>query len=224
VQEFPTDEATQQLEVAAAQATPRGGEAPDRMAVAPPELRPVATKSADEAVRELTGRIPGPARSTPIDWDAVASELGTALPDDYRRLCEHFGAGGFAREIVFTAPGEDPDLGLIPVAEFIAEVQREEREAGDTSHPVFPEPAGALAWGRTPSAHHLCWITDGPPDAWSIVVIDSKAGIVDPTGYLVYRGGVAQFLVDVLTSAFPEAEEWLLGPGPGLVPGAFDPA
>ena len=149
-------------------------------------------------MRALIEVVDTPEWGLDFDWPEVERELGMALPPDYRALCEHFGAGTFMGEIVFTAPeDDDPDLGLLPFARDVAEIQREFREEG--GHPIFPEPGGAFAWGRTANALQLCWVTEGDPADWRIAVIKGR-GAFGPNDYYLYSGGIAQFLLDVLTA------------------------
>ncbi|MEU0969442.1 hypothetical protein ABZ357_30075 [Streptomyces sp. NPDC005917] len=46
------------------------------------------------AREELPRLVPPPAEvAVEIDWERVEGELGTSLPDDYKRLAEHTGQG-----------------------------------------------------------------------------------------------------------------------------------
>jgi hypothetical protein len=84
----------------------------------------------------------------------------------------------------------------------VADMHRSKREAifaGDAGvYPVFPEPGGALAWGRTSNALTMTWATAGEPSDWTVAIIDDASIHPEHWGY---RGGVAQFLLDVVTGS-----------------------
>jgi hypothetical protein len=54
----------------------------------------------------LPERDPPPAR---IDWEAVVGRLGTALPADYRDLCERWGRVRVDRWLTVEAPADDDE-------------------------------------------------------------------------------------------------------------------
>ncbi|GIG05944.1 SMI1/KNR4 family protein [Catellatospora coxensis] len=59
---------------------------------------------------DLPGRLaqlaPPPSAGTPVDWDAVSSRLGVALPADYRWLAERYGGGMVGGRISVLPPDE----------------------------------------------------------------------------------------------------------------------
>ncbi|POX60176.1 hypothetical protein C3492_28980 [Streptomyces sp. Ru62] len=111
-----------------------------------PEPLPVAF-DADEDVdwMERLIRITGwtqPAQRPDVDWTEVESRLGTALPSDYKRMVETFGAGAFDGYL---------DLNQEPWTNL-----RED---------------GLLVWAGTEHEDLYCWREDGDdPDRWPVVV------------------------------------------------------
>ncbi|MER6996962.1 SMI1/KNR4 family protein [Streptomyces sp. NPDC000410] len=111
-----------------------------------PELL-AATSGQDEGVdwMERLIRITGwtqPAQRPDVDWPEVESRLGTALPSDYKRMVETFGAGAFDG---FLALNQEPWTDL-----------RED---------------GLLIWAGTEHEESYCWRVDGDdPDRWPVVV------------------------------------------------------
>lgn len=83
-----------------------------------------------------------PARRPDVDWAAVESRLGTALPSDYRHMVETFGEGAFDGYL---------DLNQEPWPDL-----RED---------------GLLIWAGTEHEDLYCWRADGDdPDRWPVVV------------------------------------------------------
>ncbi|MFE3647363.1 hypothetical protein [Streptomyces sp. NPDC057579] len=94
-----------------------------------------------ERLRQITGWT-WPARRPDVDWTEVESRLGTALPSDYKRMVETFGAGAFDGYLDLDQepwPGRRAD--------------------------------GLLIWAGTEHEDLYCWRVDGDePDRWPVVV------------------------------------------------------
>ncbi|MGV9350287.1 hypothetical protein ACWDSD_37155 [Streptomyces spiralis] len=83
-----------------------------------------------------------PAQRPDVDWPEMESRLGTALPSDYKRMVETFGAGAFDGYL---------DLNQEPWTNL-----RDD---------------GLLIWAGTEHEDLYCWRTDGDdPDRWPVVV------------------------------------------------------
>ncbi|CAL9446354.1 hypothetical protein [Streptomyces sp. enrichment culture] len=81
-------------------------------------------------------------RRPEADWAQTAARLGTALPGDYRRMVETFGAGAFDAYL---------DLHQEPWTHLSED--------------------GLLVWAGTEHEDQYCWRTDGDdPDRWPVVV------------------------------------------------------
>ncbi|MEU5770079.1 hypothetical protein ABZ782_29635 [Streptomyces asoensis] len=109
----------------------------------PPAVPPGEEGNVDwtERLARITGWTQ-PARRPDVHWAETESRLGTALPSDYKRMVETFGAGAF-----------DGFLGLNQ------EPWTHYREDG------------LLIWASTEHENLYCWRTEGDdPDRWPVVV------------------------------------------------------
>lgn len=117
------------------------------------------------------------------DWGYLEAELGTSVPADYIQLFEHYGRGKFVDfcrlldpfgpvewRDVFTAPS------LVASARLLLDQQGPIRADFPDSYPypLFPERGGLLQWAVTDNGDYLCWLTNGQPDNWQIIVWDSR--------------------------------------------------
>jgi hypothetical protein len=75
----------------------------------------------------LPERDPPPPR---IDWEAVAERLGTALPADYRELCERWGRVRVDRWLTVEAPAADDESGLVGLVRWSLARSRDLRDDG----------------------------------------------------------------------------------------------
>ncbi|WP_433146406.1 SMI1/KNR4 family protein [Actinomadura nitritigenes] len=151
---------------------------------------------------------PATARDAGYDWEAIEQELGVpALPADYKRLYEVYGAGGrFAVNGIFV---QAPD-GL---AEHLAEYGHYYRKWAencrnpanpDRRYKGYPEPGGLLYCGSTEGRDTLCWDTAGPdPDRWPVVNLGY--------GDVVEFGPLTELLVAELTGVGLDMTDASLG-------------
>ncbi len=115
----------------------------------------------------LAELLPPPPSVPPVDWPAVEAALGTPLPGDYKAFCERWGATGEIETsgpvTVYRQPAEARSFG---------KVLRQMRDVDGTIDHValYPEEGGLLCWGGSESEDVLLWRTEGPPDAWEVVV------------------------------------------------------
>ncbi|MFS8101710.1 SMI1/KNR4 family protein [Lentzea alba] len=130
-----------------------------------------------------------------VDWAAVESDLGTALPTDYRVLVDNYrvlNIGDFLS--VFRPVGGEDEFSLREFADQTLTNFRGLREdlPSDFPHPLYPEPGGLLPWGVTDNNDFLCWLVQGEPDQWPVVVTDVG-------NWWTHHGNMQSFLVGVLT-------------------------
>jgi hypothetical protein len=112
------------------------------------------------------------------DWQAVESSLGTALPDDYRRFIDAYGTGQIDAFLGVLNPfSAGPYYNLLSAGRAHLDGLRELREASGRflPFPLFPEPGGLLPIAITDNGDTIHWLTNGAPDAWTIVVQDPRA-------------------------------------------------
>lgn len=111
-----------------------------------PEVLALAPHEGDdldwmERLKRITGWS-GADERPDVDWAEIESRLGTALPGDYRRMVETFGAGSFD---AFLDLNQEPWTHL-----------RDD---------------GLLIWAGTEHEDLYCWRTDdADPDRWTVVV------------------------------------------------------
>ena len=134
--------------------------------------------------------------STPIErgslalWEAVQSDLGLKLPDDYYEYGLTYGSGSLCNGFMVVSNWAAPHYRA-----FITAESKAIRAAGTALHRqqvvVFPEKDGLLPWGRDENGSSLCWLTNGDPAAWPVVV-QSREG-----EQYQYEASMTAFLVGV---------------------------
>ncbi|MGA4959827.1 hypothetical protein [Streptomyces lavendulocolor] len=132
-------------------------------------------------------------RARTVDWAAVETRIGTALPGDYKRLAEMFGHGAFDGYLQLHVP----DAGfksddIVLHTEWLGEWARTHRSGLWEPYEVYPAPGGLLQWASSEQADQFYWLTDDPdPDRWPILVKedipDSWERFEETTAEFVYR-------------------------------------
>ncbi|MFD9460363.1 SMI1/KNR4 family protein [Streptomyces sp. NPDC060027] len=121
------------------------------------------------------------------DWITVETVIGTRLPEDYKRLVEAYGWGEFCDFLYLRTPfGTNRHNGIEWQSPRPAGSPARDRER--CPHPLHPAPGGLLIWGTTTDADRLCWLTDGAPEQWPVVVWSSEGW------YETHRMSAAEFL------------------------------
>ncbi|MFS0693360.1 SMI1/KNR4 family protein [Streptomyces nitrosporeus] len=125
-----------------------------------------------DPVARVTGRVPPPAVAVDGrgDWAAAERALGVRLPEDYKRLVGAYGRGDFWGALWLRTPfGADGPFRLTAgLLDDFGPLREDFPE--DYPYPLFPEPGGLLAWAGTESAAQVCWLTEGPPESWPVVI------------------------------------------------------
>lgn len=133
-----------------------------------------------------------------IDWVAVEAELGTALPQDYREFCEIYGPGTVDDFLTILHPSAAHIAARLgTMADRQLGGLKELRDQGLTElvpYAIFPEPGGVLPWGVTANGDACYWVTAGAPDAWKVVIADSRGSLWEPLG-----GGMAECLLGLIS-------------------------
>lgn len=128
-----------------------------------------------DSVDRLVGRL-GEQEIRPLqqDWVAVEERLGIALPNDYKRFIDKFGAGqlGAFRICAPGAPSVDYDLFAL-----VDRVQTQAEEFRLTTEPPFnapfhPQPGGLVPWGEMDGGFTFYWKPTSDVDARPVVVSD----------------------------------------------------
>src|SRR6266508_4692572 len=105
------------------------------------------------ALDELMRRIPppSPTRGGTVDWNAVQTEVGTTLPEDYKAFIDAYGLGTIDDFLWIYDP-----LSTSPHLQLQSQVQRQlhslrllRDQSGVTiPYALFPDTGGLLPWGR----------------------------------------------------------------------------
>ena len=154
----------------------------------------------NDAVRELTHLLPQPATAAPPkDWAAVARQLGTDLPTDYKDFIATHGGGYVDNYLWILEPGcanDNYDL---------VDNDEERTEAfeylwdGDEGKPRGMEEEGArlIPWASTDNGEFLYWLTrpGQDPDTWTVMVNEARG-----SDWEHFDTGFAPFLLAVLNA------------------------
>jgi hypothetical protein len=112
-------------------------------------------------------------RGEPALWQAVQSDLGLRLPNDYYEYGLAYGSGSMANGFMLLFNWAAPHY-----RDYIGMETKVIRDAGTSLSrqvKVFPETPGLFPWGRDENGSSFCWLTTGDPVDWS-VVIQSRDG------------------------------------------------
>lgn len=158
----------------------------------------------EEAFARLRALVPPPGRPvSPVDpdmWPGVEAGLGLELPSDFKQLLEDYGLGHFNDFLfAFNPTVGNPLVNLQRSVLEYADIDRTGRAEGvSIPYPIYPEPGGLVAWGKSDNGDVLFWLTEpaDDPDSWQIVASQSRGPV-----WFRHPGPVSQFLVDLLTGA-----------------------
>ena len=124
-------------------------------------------------INDLVTLVPPPAlpieNGPPEKWGTIEASLGTAMPPDYREFGLRYGSGRFCKGFIEVFnPFAESYSELVKVqCNFLRTV----KDAGmELPHDPFPALPGLLPWGRDENGHMMCWLTDGKPDEWPIIL------------------------------------------------------
>ncbi|MFB6837579.1 SMI1/KNR4 family protein [Streptomyces sp. NPDC056361] len=152
----------------------------------------------EQAIEALERAVPGladhhrPERAV-IDWAVLEDGLGTALPDDFKRLAERYEAFAIGDFLLVGLP--DPGMEhhrLRGIRGDLEGVLQDYWEAGmSIGLRPHPAPGGLLPWAESNEGDKFLWSTTGDsPEQW-LVTIASRNG-----GWWHYEGGAVQFLAE----------------------------
>ncbi|MFD8637777.1 histone-like nucleoid-structuring protein Lsr2 [Streptomyces sp. NPDC059533] len=131
----------------------------------------------------------------PTDWNAVETELGMILPEDYKQLADTYGAGLYGDYInIFHPNANTPWTNLTgPMPARVRNQLRHDYDKG--THPVPYQPQHLFTIGVTSNGEYLFWITDPlrTPGNWHIAVNEARG----PQWY-TYEGTLTSFLTSLL--------------------------
>lgn len=128
-------------------------------------------------------------------WEPIESELGTALPQDYKDFVRIYGSGYFMEFLGVPVPGsKNPNTrfesGVALTCQTFADWDGDE-----LPYPMWPAPGGLIPFGSTDNGDFLFWLPQGAPDDWRVVVWDR--GMLE---FEVLDCGLTDFLAGLATS------------------------
>ncbi|WP_306192013.1 hypothetical protein [Streptomyces sp. MK5] len=136
-------------------------------------------------------------RNFTVDWQVIESDIGTALPRDYKELARYFGPGGFSPFFTLLVPGvASPAMELRRNLARWQKVDVEYRGKSKeiTPFPHFPHPGGSIPWGNSKYGEGYYSRTVGNPDEWPVLVVPAIG-----QDFYEYQGGVVDFIHHLLT-------------------------
>jgi|GEM_PF-1836111 len=135
--------------------------------------------------------------SNPELWPQVESNLGLALPTDYKRFIDLYGAGMVFDELFIVSPFTKTNTLAKPdyLTSWALQEGAEYRECHnrfpeECPFPIYPDAGGLLAIGGDQTCNSLFYRTEGTPDEWPLVLYDD-----DYFNYETYEESVTGFLV-----------------------------
>lgn len=174
------------------------------------------------AIGELLAVVPSTVSTPDVGcdkrWRTVQRAAGIALPGDYRDFALAYGSGHF----------EDPGRLMVRVMNpfdvaYLSELRRCCAELRDDRlalpekpkipYGVFPHRPGWLPWGGDVDGSLLCWLTEGEPDDWPIILLTPER-----TGFQQLPMSMTTFLALAFTRQIRtilwQAPEFFSGPEP----------
>lgn len=140
-----------------------------------------------------------------FDWGDIQAELGTALPSDFKELCERFGPGYFS-STVWVKCDEDNDPLWSWWRRNVENVSREPSEYGRLYEPYglygVSGKKGLLNWGASDAPALFFWLADADenPDAWPILISGEPAS----NQWITRNLATSEFLYNLVK--YPESE------------------
>jgi hypothetical protein len=195
------------------------GDAPAALAAPPPPLVAWVPTSPPSSVAALLALVRPPARRTP---PPPIPEGAPRLPADHLALLDAYGLGSFVDFLTIHPPAWVATEGATWSAS-----ERGLHAAHPAAYPFpfYPDPGGLLVFGTTDNGDRLYYRTEGEPDAWQVVLWESRGD-----EHLVIEGGVTTFLREWLTrelevTVFPDPlSPWSDDEGDALTHPWFSPA
>lgn len=134
----------------------------------------------DTAIDELSFVVPRPREPVEAgditNLPAIEKHLGISLPEDYVSFGLVYGTGKFVSDhwmlevsnpfspTFFRSFRED--------CEFFQEMK--DMIEGEVPYEIFPVVPGILPWGHDDNGYNFCWLTDGKPHEWPILITRTR--------------------------------------------------
>jgi hypothetical protein len=142
----------------------------------------------------------------PVDWAALHTELGVALPADYRAFADHYPPLWIDDALILRVPEPGAESAYVSGVFSLSE----EVDGWSEDYPVHPAEDGLICWGGTDTGDYFFWRRNGPdPGRWPAVVWTSR------DLWWEHEGGFLSLLVGLIDGS---VEHRGLTPQPGPNP------
>ncbi|KQV14586.1 MULTISPECIES: hypothetical protein [unclassified Kitasatospora] len=163
----------------------------------------------EEAIAELENSVPNLAslrlqEARSLNWQVVEAELGIALPEDYKLLCERYPALVIGDFLGLGGPDPGGEHSWMQGLRDMLEIIEEWCTDADLAVPLhpYPAPGGLLPWASSNSGDLFLWTTsEAGPAEWTVTVASRSSA------WWHYTGGAVQFLADLVGG---RVEPWAL--------------
>ncbi|BCL12608.1 SMI1/KNR4 family protein [Micromonospora sagamiensis] len=129
-----------------------------------------------------------------VDWVAVESRLGFALPSDYKWLVSNYGLGSFGGFFYLFVPGA-PREGLNLESQYRRTTWALEYLI-ERGYSLPRRPRELISFGRSENGDAAYWVTSrsDDPDRWTVALGEPRGPLWEE-----FDGGVAEWLETVLS-------------------------
>lgn len=183
-------------------------------------------KTTPESISHLCSLLGQNSKSTySIDWNLLEAKINFIFPEDYKLICEIFGAGSFGWQetdigfLTFASPLMC-NQSSIPVAVFpdnifaVSSSFKELVTEFPDNYPslqFYPDMNGLINWGHDSNGNYYFWNPKGlsDPQQWKIFIIKRDSRFID------FDGNLVACLIDILTNQLVIASGFQL---PGNTP------
>lgn len=148
---------------------------------------------------EMLKRLLPPPEGVPAsenDWAKISADVGYAFPDDYRMICDVYGAGSINDCFWIYHPAVGlPENTLRNVVDAMRDVLQQRLEHRKFPEFELPSADRLLPCAGTDSRAIIAWKMEGSPGRWPLVVFDNKGEFFQPASK-----SLVAFLVALLTN------------------------
>lgn len=141
---------------------------------------------------------PRPEGGLEVDWAAVENAWEREFPADYKNVIAHYGDVLIGNYLQVTPPTtvtpetcDEPGAPRGGMGFITADTRDTWMDIEPTE--INAEPSDVVTWGAASSADLFCWLTQGEPDTWPVMVFSH-----DDDTWTQYDFGMTEFLVRVL--------------------------
>jgi hypothetical protein len=161
------------------------------------------------SVERLTQLVPPASEPSRKDWSLVESEIGTALPCDYKELIDRYGGGLFDNCFWLLEPGcanKHYDL-FIEVKERAEAFELLWGHGEEKPSELEEESSRVIPWATTENGEFVFWLArpGQDPDTWTVMVNEGRG-----PEWEHHQMTCASFLVAVLEGGVRSETLWEL--------------